>query len=312
MCPEPKAQEVRQARALASVIEMDLVARVLAMHVMKGVVGMPLVVERPDAGALESRAEVELPPQRGLHIVSEAPCRMALCGQRGVDVIIRRTERQQTVLFALARAAPEQGPGARGRRRCDGAIVLEPHGDVESDRLTCAAANGRGRMKTRVGRWFVEGRKERRRFVHVEHLELLVVRRRAEIASFRRPDANEVATLVSIHAGCFAVAVGTQGRRATRVRLAMVYRTNASELHDDEARAEARDLGLLVNEARSRRLRAGVVIAIVVLVMSVVPIALAAMPRGKPILHCHKVLVQYENAPNIPIEARDACEQRKD
>jgi hypothetical protein len=92
----------------------------------------------------------------------------------------------------------------------------------------------------------------------------------------------------------------------------MVYRKNASELHDDEARAEAHELGLLVSEARSRRRRAGVVIAIVVLVMSVVPIALAAVPRGQPMLHCHKVLVQYSNAPNIPIESRDVCEWRKD
>ncbi|CAN5896373.1 hypothetical protein BH11MYX4_BH11MYX4_16130 [soil metagenome] len=91
----------------------------------------------------------------------------------------------------------------------------------------------------------------------------------------------------------------------------MVYRKNASELHDDETRADARELGLLVSEARSRRRRAGVGIAIVVLVMSVVPIALAAVPRRQPVFHCHKVLVQYENAPNVPIESRDACEWRE-
>ena len=87
---------------------------------------------------------------------------------------------------------------------------------------------------------------------------------------------------------------------------------NASELHDDEARAEARELGLLVSEARSRRRRAGVGIAIVTTDMTSTTIALAAVPQGQPVFHCPKVLLQYENARNIPIESRDVCEWRKD
>ena len=122
----------------------------------------------------------------------------------------------------------ESSTRARTRRAAgvvDGTIVLEPDGDVESDRPTCPPANGRGRMKTSMGRWFADGRRERRRFAHLEPLELLVVRRRAEVASFRRPEANEWGTLVSIHGGGFAVAVGSpwragsRGRRATRIRL---------------------------------------------------------------------------------------------
>ena len=112
---------------------MELVARVLAMHVVKGVVGMPLVVERPDAGALESRAEVELPPQAGLHIVSEAPCRMAPCGQRGVDVIVRRTERQETALFALreqhaSKDRSAAGVVAMGRSSSSRMVMWNPTG----------------------------------------------------------------------------------------------------------------------------------------------------------------------------------------
>lgn len=92
----------------------------------------------------------------------------------------------------------------------------------------------------------------------------------------------------------------------------MVYRKNATDLHDEEARADARELGLLVSEARSRRRRAGVVVAMILLVMSVVPIALAAAPqKQQQVFRCHRVLVQYENAPHIPIEARDVCEWRE-
>lgn len=80
------------------------------MHVVKGVVGMPLVVQRPDVGALESRAEVELPPKRGLDIVSEAPCRITPCGQRFMDVILRRAERQETALLALREQHPSNDP----------------------------------------------------------------------------------------------------------------------------------------------------------------------------------------------------------
>jgi len=54
------------------------------------------------------------------------------------------------------------------------------------------------------------------------------------------------------------------------------------------------------------------VIAMVLLVMSVVPIALAAAPqKQQQVFRCHRVLVQYENAPHIPIEARDVCEWRE-
>jgi hypothetical protein len=91
----------------------------------------------------------------------------------------------------------------------------------------------------------------------------------------------------------------------------MIYRRNAPELHDDDARADARELGLLSSEARSRRRRAGVAVAIVVLVMSVMPLALASVPRGQPVLHCHKVLLEYENAPGLPIESWNACEWRE-
>jgi len=57
---------------------------------------------------------------------------------------------------------------------------------------------------------------------------------------------------------------------------------------------------------------ARVVIAMVLLVMSVVPIALAAAPqKQQQVFRCHRVLVQYENAPHIPIEARDVCEWRE-
>ena len=50
----------------------------------------------------------------------------------------------------------------------------------------------------------------------------------------------------------------------------------------------------------------------VLLVMSVVPIALAAAPQKRQqVFRCHRVLVQYENAPQIPIEARDVCEWRE-
>jgi hypothetical protein len=105
-----KTQEVRQTRPLAGAIEMEPVMRVLAMHIVKRMVRMPLVVERPDAGALESRAEVKLPSKRGLDIESEAPRRITPRRHDGMNVIVRRAERQEATLLALRKEHPSKDP----------------------------------------------------------------------------------------------------------------------------------------------------------------------------------------------------------
>src|SRR5690349_1652071 len=106
---------------------MQLVARVLAMRVVERVVRMPLVLERPDASPLESRAEPEL-----------------------LEVIVRGAEREEAAPFALREDDARHDP-KRSRRGCDRTVVLETQGHVESNRLACLAAIERGRIKSIVG-----------------------------------------------------------------------------------------------------------------------------------------------------------------
>ena len=139
---------------------MDLVARVLAMHVLKRVVRMPLVVESPDTGPLESRWEPELPPKRRLDIPGERPRRSTVRSQHGVDVIVCSAERQEAPVLALRKYDACNEP-KRSSRGCDRPVVLEPERHVKSDRLACSSAIGRGRIKTMVGCPFVEASSDR-------------------------------------------------------------------------------------------------------------------------------------------------------
>ena len=142
-----KAEEVRQTRPLARAIEIELVARVLAMHVVKRVVGMALVLERPDAGPVEPRAETELPSQRRLDVPRERPCRNAVGRQRCMDVIICSAERQQASLFAL-RKHDARNDAKRSGRGGNRAVILEPDRHVKSERLAWPTAIEWGRMRT--------------------------------------------------------------------------------------------------------------------------------------------------------------------
>ena len=87
-----QSEEVGKARAFAGAIEIEQVPRVLAMSVVKGVVRMFLILERSDAGALESGGEAELPDERALDVAREGPGGCSVRRERRVKVVVGRAE----------------------------------------------------------------------------------------------------------------------------------------------------------------------------------------------------------------------------
>ena len=139
---------------------MELVARVLAMHVAKRVVRVALVVEHSDTSPLEARRETELPPERRLDVASERPRRSAVRRHHRMEVIVGGAERQETARVALREHDARDKP-KRSRGGCDGAIVLEPERDVKSDRRRGSTAIREGGIETIVGRELVEAMSDR-------------------------------------------------------------------------------------------------------------------------------------------------------
>jgi hypothetical protein len=149
-----QSEKVGQARSFARAIEIEQMPRVLPMSVVERVVRMLLVVERSDAGPLESSREAELPHERALDVARERPRGSSVARERCVKVVVGDTEREQSAPFPLLEDYPSNH-ATRRRRDGDGSIILEPDHDVESDGLACQAAIVRGMMKTIVGRSIV-------------------------------------------------------------------------------------------------------------------------------------------------------------
>jgi hypothetical protein len=90
----------------------------------------------------------------------------------------------------------------------------------------------------------------------------------------------------------------------------MIYRTNASELSDEEVRCDAEELELLRSAARTRRRRAAIAISVVVLGGATSVVALTALSPPQQSLRCHHVQIAWENAPEVPGPGWTACAWR--
>ena len=92
----------------------------------------------------------------------------------------------------------------------------------------------------------------------------------------------------------------------------MAYRTNATEMRDEDAAAEAREIAAVDRDARGRRRRAaffigGAAAGLVVMTGLGTAVQQACRPR---VLHCHSVTVVYENRPELPPETHPRCAWR--
>jgi len=143
-------EKIGEAGAFASASEIEQVPRVLPMGVVEGVVRMLLILERSDAGALESRGEAELPDERALDVAREGPRGGSVRRERRMKVVIGGAERQESARLPLLQHHPRND--APGRLRAgDRPVVLEPDRHVKSDGLACQAAIGRGTIETIMG-----------------------------------------------------------------------------------------------------------------------------------------------------------------
>lgn len=134
---DTQSEEVRQARPLTHGVEGEgeVVPRVLPVSVVERVVGVPLIVKRPNAGAVESGAEAELPAERCLDVEREGPRRRAVRRQLSVEMIVGNAESQEPSPVALREHDPSND-ATSGGRGCDRAIVLEPDRHVKPDRFS--------------------------------------------------------------------------------------------------------------------------------------------------------------------------------
>jgi hypothetical protein len=79
----------------------------------------------------------------------------------------------------------------------------------------------------------------------------------------------------------------------------VAYRCNDHVL--EAARAEERELAALGRDARMRRVRAGTVLGVLVVLALAAPALAARLPATPtPTLHCHTVTVKYEQPVGTP------------
>ncbi len=134
-----QTEEVRKTPRFAHVIERKCVTRVLAVSVVERVVRVPLIVERPDAGALERGTERELPSERALDVMGERACCSPVRSQHRVDVTVGSAVGQEPSTLPLHQHDPRNDPTS-GRNGRDGPAVLQPDRHVESDGVAQRAA----------------------------------------------------------------------------------------------------------------------------------------------------------------------------
>jgi hypothetical protein len=90
----------------------------------------------------------------------------------------------------------------------------------------------------------------------------------------------------------------------------MIYRTNATELREEEARRDAEELALLSFGAQRRRRRSAIGISVIVLGGAATLVALTALSPPQQSLHCHHVQITWDNAPETPGPGWTTCRWR--
>jgi hypothetical protein len=143
---DTQPEEIRQRRPLAGPIKTKIVSPVLAMSVVERVVCVPLVMERPNASAFEACAKAKPPAEGRLDVPREGPRRRTIRRQGGMKMIIRSTERQETALVTL-REHDTGDDASRSSSSSNGAVILETHRHVESDRLPRVVGIEHGRFE---------------------------------------------------------------------------------------------------------------------------------------------------------------------
>ena len=88
-----------------------------------------------------------------------------------------------------------------------------------------------------------------------------------------------------------------------------MYRTNASEESDKDARADAEEIEAVARAGRIQRARVAATLATLVLA-TLAGISAVALGRHSPRLHCHRVVLNWETngAPFRPADSFTSCD----